>query len=375
VPDTPLTPATPMPDALSASSPAAPSPAMARPDGTGGAQLVGGGSQAIASRVSDPAAREAVERIAATLRRIRDAVATRIVGQDEVIEEALVAFVARGHVLLEGVPGTAKTLLVRTLAEVLGARFGRIQFTPDLMPSDITGVSVLQGTTREFEFHPGPIFTDLLLADEINRAPAKTQAALLEGMQERQVTTDGVARSLGDLFTVFATQNPVEYEGTFPLPEAQLDRFLVKIKVGYPSKNAELEMLARQVAGFDSDRLADHPIPPVLDVERCRAMRAAVDMVKVAPEVQAYVADIVRATREDTGLTLGGSPRASVMLLRAARGAALLAGRDFATPDDVKDYALAVLRHRVVIAPELEVEGRSADDVLQGVLARVRAPQ
>jgi len=325
--------------------------------------------------VSDPGVREAIERIAGTLQRIRDAVASRIVGQDTVIEEALVAFVARGHVLLEGVPGTAKTLLVRTLAEVLGARYGRIQFTPDLMPSDITGVSVLQTTTREFEFHAGPVFTDLLLADEINRAPAKTQSALLEAMQERQVTTDGVARPLGELFTVFATQNPVEYEGTYPLPEAQLDRFLVKIKVGYPNKDAELEMLARQVAGFDPDRLSQHPIAPLLDAEGCRAVRAAVDTVKVAPEVQVYVADIVRATREDTGLTLGGSPRASVMLFRAARGAALVAGRDFVTPDDVKDYALAVLRHRVIVAPELEVEGRTADDVLQGVLARVRAPQ
>jgi MoxR-like ATPase len=236
-------------------------------------------------------------------------------------------------------------------------------------------VSVLQATTREFEFHAGPVFTDLLLADEINRAPAKTQAALLEAMQERQVTTDGVARTLGELFTVLATQNPVEYEGTYPLPEAQLDRFLMKIKVGYPTRTSELEMLSRQAAGFDPDRLARHPIAPLLDAEGCRALRAAVDTVKVAPEVQAYVTDIVRATREDTGLTLGGSPRASVMLFRAARGAALLAGRDFVTPDDVKDYALAVLRHRVVVAPELEVEGRSADDVLQGILSRVPAPQ
>jgi MoxR-like ATPase len=369
VPDTPETP--------TMSSDAASSPPSLAPSavGAGGGSGVRTMSSGGGGEVSDPAAREAIERIAGTVRRIRDAVASRIVGQDDVIEEALVAFVARGHVLLEGVPGTAKTLLVRTLAEVLGARFGRIQFTPDLMPSDITGVSVLQGATREFEFHPGPVFTDLLLADEINRAPAKTQAALLEAMQERQVTTDGVARSLGPLFTVFATQNPVEYEGTFPLPEAQLDRFLVKIKVGYPNKAAELEMLSRQAAGFDADRLTDYPITPLLDADGCRAIRAAVNTVRVAPEVQAYVADIVRATREDTGLTLGGSPRASVMLFRAARGAALVAGRDFATPDDVKDYALAVLRHRVIVAPELEVEGRTADDVLQGVLTRVRAPQ
>jgi MoxR-like ATPase len=292
-----------------------------------------------------------------------------------VIEEALVAFLARGHVLLEGVPGTAKTLLVRSLADALGAKFGRIQFTPDLMPSDITGVSILRDGARDFEFRPGPIFTDLLLADEINRAPAKTQAALLEAMQERQVTTDGVARPLDPLFTVFATQNPVEYEGTYPLPEAQLDRFLVKIKVAYPSKDAELEMLARYSEGFDADRLSTRPVTPVLDEAGCRGLRAAVDGVKVAPDVREYVADIVRATREDTGLTLGGSPRAMVALFRASQGAALLAGRDFVTPDDVKDYVPPVLRHRVIVAPELEVEGRSADDVLQGVLTRVTAPK
>jgi MoxR-like ATPase len=310
-----------------------------------------------------------------TLDHIRTQIATRIVGQTTVIDEILVAFLARGHVLLEGVPGTAKTLLVRTLAETLGARFGRIQFTPDLMPSDITGVSVFTEGTRTFEFRAGPVFTDLLLADEINRAPAKTQAALLEAMQERQVTTDGTGRTLGPLFTVFATQNPVEYEGTFPLPEAQLDRFLVKVKVGYPSAEAEVQILDRYAAGFDADRLADFPLTPVLDAEGCRAIRAATDAVTVAPEVRTYIAGIVRATREDAGLTLGGSPRASVALFRAARGAALLAGRDFVTPDDVKDFAPAVLRHRIIIAPELDVEGRTADDVLEAILARVPAPQ
>jgi MoxR-like ATPase len=317
----------------------------------------------------------ASDKIADTIRRIREAVATRVVGQNQVIEEILVGFLSRGHVLLEGVPGTAKTLLIRTLADALGARFGRIQFTPDLMPSDITGVSVLRDASREFEFHPGPIFTDLLLGDEINRAPAKTQSALLEAMQERQVTTDGVARPLDPLFTVFATQNPVEYEGTYPLPEAQLDRFLLKVKVDYPAKEDELEMLNRYSKGFDADRLLTSPVPPVVDAAGCRALREAVDGVKVAPEVREYVADIVRATRVDTGLTLGGSPRASVALFRAARGAALVAGRDFVTPDDVKDYAPAALRHRVIVAAELEVEGRSADDVIQGVLTRVRAPQ
>jgi MoxR-like ATPase len=313
--------------------------------------------------------------VADTLDRIRSEIATRIVGQTDVIDQVLVAFLARGHVLLEGVPGTAKTLLVRTLAETLGTRFGRIQVTPDLMPSDITGVSIFAEGTRAFEFRPGPVFTDLLLADEINRAPAKTQAALLEAMQERQVTTDGTARALGSLFTVFATQNPVEYEGTFPLPEAQLDRFLVKVKVGYPSADAEVQILDRFADGFDSDRLADFPLTPVLDAEGSRLLRTAADQVTVAPEVRAYIAAVVRATREDAGLTLGGSPRASVALFRAARGAALLANRTFVTPDDVKDFAPAVLRHRIIVAPELDVEGRTADDVLDAILARVPAPQ
>ena len=315
------------------------------------------------------------EQVVDALARVRTAVGARVVGQEEVIDQALIAFLARGHVLLEGVPGTAKTLLVRALAGALGTRMGRIQFTPDLMPSDITGLSILRDATRGFEFHPGPIFTDLLLGDEINRAPAKTQAALLEAMAERQVTVDGSARPLGDLFTVFATQNPVEYEGTYPLPEAQLDRFLLKIQVPYPALDAELQMLANHAAGFDAERAADAVPSAIIDADTCRALRVAVDGVRVTPEVQAYIARIVRATREDAALTLGGSPRASVALFRVARAAAALKGRDFATPDDVKDFALPVLRHRVLLAPELEVEGRSADDVLNATLTRVPAPQ
>jgi MoxR-like ATPase len=309
------------------------------------------------------------------MRRVREAVASRVIGQDQAIDEALVAFLARGHALLEGVPGTAKTLLVRALSGALNARFGRIQFTPDLMPADVTGTSIIRDAARGFEFRAGPVFTDLLLADEINRAPAKTQAALLEAMAERQVTVDGTPHALGELFTVFATQNPVEYEGTFPLPEAQLDRFLLKIRVGYPAKEAEVKMLDAYADGFDAERAADATPAPVLDEAQCRALRRAVDGVRVAPEVREYVAAIVRATREDPALTLGGSPRATVALFRVARAAALLAGRDFVTPDDVKDYALAVLRHRVLVAPELEVEGRTADDVLGATLSRVKAPQ
>jgi MoxR-like ATPase len=214
-----------------------------------------------------------------------------------------------------------------------------------------------------------------LLADEINRAPAKTQAALLEAMQERQVTTDGVSRPLGELFTVFATQNPVEYEGTYPLPEAQLDRFLLKIRVDYPSQEAELTMLDNYDRGFDAERASAVLASPVLAADECRSLRTAVDGVRVEPQVREYIAAIVRATREDASLTLGGSPRATVSLFRAARAAALLAARDFVTPDDVKAHAPAVLRHRILVAPELEVEGRTADDVLRELLARIPAPQ
>jgi MoxR-like ATPase len=313
--------------------------------------------------------------IATELERVRAAVAERVIGQDAVIEQALVVFLARGHALLEGVPGTAKTLLIRVLASALDARFGRVQFTPDLMPSDVTGINILRAGDAAGEFHPGPIFTDLLLADEINRAPAKTQAALLEAMQERQVTTDGVSRPLGELFTVFATQNPVEYEGTYPLPEAQLDRFLLKIRVDYPAEDAELAMLAAHDRGFDAERADAVLAEPVLHTDVLRTLRQAVDGVRVEPDVRAYIAAIVRATRGDPALTLGGSPRASVALFRVARAAALLAGRDFATPDDVKAHAAAVLRHRLLLAPELEVEGRSADDVIAATLTRVPAPQ
>jgi MoxR-like ATPase len=315
------------------------------------------------------------EVIAEQLGRVRAAVAERVLGQDTVIEQTLLVFLARGHALLEGVPGTAKTLLIRVLASAIDARFGRIQFTPDLMPADITGISILREGGRTSEFHEGPVFTDMLLADEINRAPAKTQAALLEAMQERQVTSDGVSRPLGELFTVYATQNPVEYEGTYPLPEAQLDRFLLKIRIDYPSEQAELAMLENYNRGFDAERPDVLLGSPLIDADTCRTLRTAVESVRVEPEVREYIAAIVRATRDDTALTLGGSPRASVALFRVARAAALMVGRDFATPDDVKAHAPAVLRHRILVAPELEVEGRTSDDVIQALLTRVKAPQ
>jgi len=307
------------------------------------------------------------------MRRVRDAVATRIIGQDAAIEDVLVAFLARGHALIEGVPGTAKTLLVRAMASAMSVRFSRIQFTPDLMPADVTGVALYRDPTRGFEFQPGPVFTDLLLADEINRAPAKTQAALLEAMSERQVTADGKSHALDPLFTVLATQNPVEHEGTFPLPEAQLDRFLIKVLIGYPAAAAELEMLALHEAGFDPEQ-GGRVLDPVMSAEVARDCRALVDTVRVAPEIRDYIARLTRATREDPAVMLGASPRASVALQRAARAGAVLEGRDYVVPDDVKARATSVLRHRIVLAPELEVEGRSADEVLAAVIMRTAAP-
>jgi MoxR-like ATPase len=311
----------------------------------------------------------------AIMRRVRDAVATRVLGQDVAIDDVLVAFLARGHVLIEGVPGTAKTLLVRAVANAMGVRFTRIQFTPDLMPADVTGVALYRDPARGFEFQPGPVFTDLLLADEINRAPAKTQAALLEAMGERQVTADGKSRALDPLFTVLATQNPVEHEGTFPLPEAQLDRFLMKVVIPYPARDAELAVLELHESGFDPER-GDRAaiVDAVITADEARACRTLVDGVRVAPEVREYIATITRATRDDPSLLLGASPRATVALMRAARAAAIFEDRDYVTPDDVKARALSVLRHRVTLAPELEIEGRTTDDVLSAVLTRTVAP-
>ncbi len=315
-----------------------------------------------------------IEQGSEILKRLRAAIAFHVIGQDEIIDDALVVFLARGHLLVEGVPGTAKTLLVRTLASALGVRFTRVQFTPDLMPSDITGIAMLREPGQGFEFHPGPIFTELLLGDEINRAPAKTQSALLEAMSERQVTTDGVSRALPELFTVFATQNPVEHEGTYPLPEAQLDRFLLKSVVGYPGEQAELEMLSQHEAGFDPERESETLAEPVMTGDVALSLRQLTDGVRVAPDVQAYIAAITRATREEPSLSLGASPRATVALMRAARASAVLDGRNYVTPDDVKSRVASALRHRLRLSPELEVEGRTADDVLSAMLLKIQAP-
>jgi len=306
------------------------------------------------------------QRIVEALRRV-------VLGQEAATREVLVCLLARGHILLEGVPGTAKTLLVRTLALALAVRFVRIQFTPDLMPADITGITLLTGT-HEFTFRPGPVFADLVLADEINRAPAKTQAALLEAMQERTVTVDGTSHPLPPTFTVFATQNPIEFEGTYPLPEAELDRFMAKVQVGYPTAEVEQSILTKYVDGFEADRTETYGVQPVTNADGLERLRQAVDRVRVEPRITGYITSIVRGTREAASLTLGASPRAGVALFKAARAAALLDGRDYVIPDDVKLLAPAVLRHRVNVAPELELEGVTADQALKAILDRIEAP-
>jgi len=297
-----------------------------------------------------------------------------ILGQDAVLREAVLALMARGHVLFEGAPGTAKTLLVRALSQAMGLEFRRIQFTPDLMPSDITGISLLT-SQGGFTFRPGPLFGDLILGDEINRAPAKTQAALLEAMQERHVTVDGTTHPLSPSFTVFATQNPIEFEGTYPLPEAELDRFLIKSLLGYPDVDAERGLLDRVLNGFDASEPASFGVTRVMDASGLQALRDAARRVRVEPSLIAYVTSLVRATRGAPALTLGASPRASVALLKLSQAAALLDGREYVIPDDVKALAPPVLRHRVAVAPELELEGVTPDQALRTIIERVEAPR
>jgi MoxR-like ATPase len=298
-----------------------------------------------------------------------------VVGQDEVIEQILVALLAEGHALLEGVPGTAKTLTIKTLARIVGANFSRIQFTPDLMPSDITGTNVFNMQTSEFSLRQGPIFTDVLLADEINRTPPKTQSALLEAMEERQTTIDGERFPLSPLFTVLATENPIEYEGTYPLPEAQLDRFLLKILIDYPEQEAEQEIIARWDAGFNSRHLEQIDVLPLEDVTAIQQCRLEVKQMRMEPGVQKYIVEIVRKTRNHSSILYGASPRASVALLLCSKALAAIRGRDFPTPDDVRDVSLPVLRHRLALRAEAELDGATTDAIVQDILKTVEVPR
>ncbi|GAA0957416.1 MoxR family ATPase [Actinocorallia libanotica] len=304
---------------------------------------------------------------------LRGEVAKAVVGQDAVVTGLVIALLCRGHVLLEGVPGVAKTLLVRTLAQALELDFKRVQFTPDLMPGDVTGSLIYDARSAEFEFRRGPVFTNLLLADEINRTPPKTQASLLEAMEERQVSVDGRPFALPDPFVVCATQNPVEYEGTYPLPEAQLDRFLVKLTVPLPTRDEEIGVVQRHAAGFDPrDLSAVNAVAGAADLD---AGREAVRHLHVDQKVVAYIVDLCRATRESPSLQLGASPRGATALLNTSRAWAWLSGRDYVTPDDVKALARPTLRHRIQLRPEAELEGATTDGVLEGVLTTVPTPR
>ena len=305
---------------------------------------------------------------------IVDQVTRVVVGQQEVIEQVLLGILAEGHVLLEGVPGMGKTLLVRTLARVMGCQTGRIQFTPDLMPSDVTGGNIFNQQTSAFEFVPGPVFTSLLLADEINRATAKTQSALLESMQDRTVTVDGTTRALPRPFFVLATQNPIESQGTHPLPEAQLDRFLLKVDLTYPSRAAERELLGNVAAGFQASNLDALGLEVVSSAEGIVEMQDFARSVEAHPEMLDYVVDIVRRTREHRSLMLGASPRAAVALLSVARARAAFSGRSYVTPDDVKSLTEPVLRHRLMLQPDAEFQGVTTDQCLRAILAETRVP-
>jgi MoxR-like ATPase len=318
----------------------------------------------------DPAAE-----IATCFRAVADEMARVLVGQQKVIEAVCAAFVVGGHVLLEGYPGTAKTLLARAFAAAMRCSFTRIQFTPDLMPADITGTNVFNPASREFEFRRGPVFTDVLLADEINRAPSKTQAALLEAMQEQQVTVDGQPYQLSRLFMVLATQNPIEYEGTYPLPEAQLDRFMIKVLVEYPSLEDEQQMLQRYRDGVMLHDVAAAGLQPRTTPETVLRLRQHVHQIRVEDSLIGYITEIVRLTRRWPNVSVGASPRAAIGLLLLSKALAGIRGRSYVVPDDVKSAAPAVLRHRLLLTPEAEIEGVTADNVATDLLKSVTVPK
>ena len=307
--------------------------------------------------------------------KIQTEIAKVISGQHEVIEQIVAATIADGHVLLEGVPGLAKTLMVRSLGKVFGMKFGRVQFTPDMMPSDVTGTMVFDVSKNEFQFRPGPLFAGLLLADEINRTPPKTQSALLEAMEERKVTIDGVTHDLPAPFLVFATQNPLEYEGTYPLPEAQQDRFLMKILLRYPSAENEIEVLKLHHSGFHPQNLEERGLQTVTSVEELKAVQAEVTRTKVEDKIFNYIYEIVKTTRDNRDIMVGASPRAGIGLLNISKAIAQMRGRDFVIPDDVKEFAPAVLRHRIQLRPESEIEGQTSDDVCKRILDSIPVPR
>ena len=306
---------------------------------------------------------------------VRSEASKAVVGQEEAFTQILIALFSGGHVLLEGVPGTAKTLMAKTLAALTGVEFKRVQFTPDLMPSDVIGTQIFEMGTGQFRLRKGPVFTNILLGDEINRAPAKTQSALLEAMEERQVTIEGERLPLPEPFFVMATQNPVEYEGTYPLPEAQLDRFLFKVIVDYAPQEVEIEVLRRYHAGFDAHRLETVGLRPVMNPGILAQCRAEIRQVQVDDGILKYVTDIAQASRKSLDLILGGSPRASISLLLAAKTWAAIQNRAYVTPDDVKFLARPVYRHRIILKPEAEIEGLTPDTAMARILARVEVPR
>jgi MoxR-like ATPase len=316
-----------------------------------------------------------LDAIATVARQLRQQIRRVVVGQDSALDLLLVALLSEGHVLLEGVPGTAKTLLVQSFAASLRLEFGRIQFTPDLMPGDLVGTNLFNFQTNEFSLTKGPVFTQLLLADEINRTPPKTQAALLQCMHERAVTIDGQTHDLGAGFMVIATQNPIEQQGTYPLPEAQLDRFLFKHVMSYPSAEEERDIVMRHGHRTAMPRLEDFNLNPVADLETLQAARATIRDIRLGDDTVAYIVDLVRSTREHPSLQFGASPRAANMLASSARAHAALGGRDYVIPDDVKRLATPALRHRVVLAPGAEIEGLDADQIVAQIIERTAAPK
>jgi MoxR-like ATPase len=323
-----------------------------------------------------PSVMRSASEVAEKWRLLRDGVDRVVMGQEAVKEQLFVCLLAGGHALLEGVPGTAKTLLALTLSRLLGCRFRRIQFTPDLMPADLLGTSIYNQKTQEFELHMGPIFADLLLADEINRTPPRTQAALLEAMQEKAVTLDGERRVISPVFTVLATQNPVEFEGTYPLPEAQRDRFLLKISIDYPRREEEARMLTSYAAGRRLHEEVVEELTPVLTPEELLESReVTARTVRVEENILGYILGIVTATRQHEAIQIGAGPRASLALLESSRALAVLRGRDFVTPDDVKELAAPVLVHRVILTPESEMEGTTLPDILRQIFEKVEVPR